>query len=130
MLNSLETRSPLLDQRLIEFAFGVVPSRLKATASGRKLLLKRLAARVLPAGFDLERKQGFSIPLAAWLRNGPWLDFFREVLLDQGSILFDRKLVAGLLDGQVHGRANSERLFALLMFELWRREYEVRLPNG
>ena len=45
MLNSLEVRAPLLDYRVIEFAFGRVPSELKATVSGRKLLLKKLASR-------------------------------------------------------------------------------------
>jgi asparagine synthetase B (glutamine-hydrolysing) len=44
MLNSLELRAPLLDYRLIEFAFGKVPSHLKATAQDKKILLKRLRA--------------------------------------------------------------------------------------
>jgi asparagine synthase (glutamine-hydrolysing) len=48
MLHSLDIRTPFLDHRLIEFAFGKVPSRLKATESDRKILLKELAARVLP----------------------------------------------------------------------------------
>ncbi len=125
MLNSLEVRAPLLDYRLIEFAFAKVPSRLKATPGGRKVLLKKLAGRVLPPAFDAQRKQGFSIPLAAWLRSGPWRDFFREVLSGAAGSLFNRKEVARLLDGQDKGRANSERLFALVMLELWRREYQL-----
>jgi asparagine synthase (glutamine-hydrolysing) len=88
-------------------------------------LLKKLARRVLPAGFDTERKQGFSIPLGSWLRSGPWLQFFREVLLDTNDGLFDRRCLQNLLEGQVRGRSNSERLFALVIFELWRREYGV-----
>jgi asparagine synthase (glutamine-hydrolysing) len=125
MLSSLEVRAPLLDCRVIEFAFGKVPSSLKATATQRKVLLKKLAARVLPPDFDLERKQGFSIPLAAWLRAGPWQRFFREVLLESRDGLFDRRFVAHLFEGQAKGRSNSERLFALVLFELWRREYNV-----
>jgi len=125
MLNSLEVRAPLLDYRLIEFAFAKVPSRLKVTPGGRKVLLKKLAGRVLPPAFDAQRKQGFSIPLAAWLRSGPWRDFFREVLSGAAGSLFNRKEVARLLDGQDKGRANSERLFALVMLELWRREYQL-----
>jgi len=125
MLNSLEVRAPLLDYRLIEFAFGKVPSHLKATATSRKVLLKKLAARLLPPEFDQHRKQGFSIPLASWLQSGPWQSFFREVLLGSGNAFFSRKVVSKLLDGQAKGRANTERLFALVMFELWRREYQV-----
>lgn len=77
MLNSLEVRAPLLDYRLIEFAYGKVPSYLKATADSRKVLLKRLTAKVLlPEFLDRHRKQGFSVPLASWLHNGPWARSF------------------------------------------------------
>jgi asparagine synthase (glutamine-hydrolysing) len=127
MLNSLEVRAPLLDHRLIEFAFGKVPSCLKATPMSRKILLKKLTARLLPPAFDQHRKQGFSIPLAAWLQAGPWQTFFRDVLLGAEGNFFDRKAVAALLDGQAKGRANSERLFALVLFELWRREYNISI---
>jgi asparagine synthase (glutamine-hydrolysing) len=127
MLTSLEVRAPMLDYRVIEFAFRKVPSALKATAALRKVLLKKLALRVLPAGFDLRRKQGFEIPLAAWLKSGPWRGFFGDVLLDRGQTTFDHGVVRALLAGQARGRSNSERLFGLLMFELWRREYAVTL---
>jgi asparagine synthase (glutamine-hydrolysing) len=127
MLNSLEVRAPMLDVPVIEFAFRKVPSELKATRTTRKVLLKRLAARLLPSEFDRMRKQGFSIPLSTWLRSGPWRTYFEEVLLDDGQSTFDRNSIRALLDGQRRGRSNSERLFGLLMFELWRREYRVTL---
>jgi asparagine synthase (glutamine-hydrolysing) len=127
MLSSLEVRAPLLDYRLAEFAFGKVPSRLKAMPDSRKVLLKKLCARVLPPEFDQQRKQGFSIPLASWLQQEPWKGYFRKVLLDADDAFFDRKVVSGLLSGQDKGRANSERLFALVLFELWRREYGVSM---
>lgn len=126
MLNSLEVRAPLLDHRLIAFAFGKVPAYLKTTPQDKKILLKRLTARVLPPNFDRQRKQGFSIPLAEWLKSGPFRDLFHEVLLDTGC-LFDRRTVRGLLKGQEQGRSNGERLFALVMFELWRREYAITI---
>jgi asparagine synthase (glutamine-hydrolysing) len=91
------------------------------------VLLKRLAARVLPAAFDFTRKQGFSIPLASWLRSGPWLESFREVLLDPGQTLFDRRFLQRLLAGKATLRRNAEGLFGLAMFELWRREYRVEI---
>jgi asparagine synthase (glutamine-hydrolysing) len=127
MLSSLEVRAPLLDRRVVEFACRRVPSALKATAGSRKVLLKQLAARVLPPQFDRQRKQGFSIPLAGWLEGGEWAGFFRETLLGSQSTLFEHKSIRTLLHGQQHGRANSERLFALVMFELWRREYRASL---
>ncbi len=48
MLSSLEVRAPMLDVRVMEFAFRRVPSELKATTASRKVLLKKLAERVLP----------------------------------------------------------------------------------
>lgn len=126
MLNSLEMRAPLLDYRVIEFAFKRVPSQLKATASDKKILLKRFASRVLPPEFDKQRKQGFSIPLVDWLRAGPYRELVWGVLTDP-QCLFDRGVVNRLLQGQDRGRSNGERLFALLLFELWRREYRVSL---
>ncbi len=127
MVNSLEVRAPMLDYRLIEFAFGKIPSYLKATATSGKVLLKKLTARLLPPDFDQHRKQGFSIPLGSWLQSGPWQCFFQEVLLDSDNTFFNRKVLSKLLNGQVHGRANSERLFALVLFELWRKEYGIGL---
>lgn len=95
----------LLDHRIVEFAFGKVPVNLKATSVERKLLLKKLATRLLPRQFDTNRKQGFSIPLAAWLHAGPWQRFFREVLLDSADPFFDKKAVGDLIDGHRKGRA-------------------------
>lgn len=124
MLNSLEIRAPLLDYRLIEFAFGKVPSKLKANQTEKKILLKRLTTRVLPPEFDRQRKQGFSIPLAQWLKGGAFRTLFQDVLRDP-QCSFDSRMVASLLRGQDAGRSNGERLFALVLFELWRREYGV-----
>jgi asparagine synthase (glutamine-hydrolysing) len=127
MLNSLEIRAPWLDYRLIEFAFGRVPDHLRATARERKILPRRLARKLLPPQLDLKRKQGFSIPLSAWL-TGTWGPFFNDVLRDADRSLFNPQVIEGLLAGQRKGRANAARLFSLTMFELWRREYNIALP--
>jgi asparagine synthase (glutamine-hydrolysing) len=126
MLNSLEVRAPLLDHRVIEFAFARVPGRLKATQNAKKILLKRLAVRVLPPEFDRKRKHGFSIPLPAWLKDGAFREMFHDVLLSSESI-FDRRAVRRLLRGQDWGFSNSERLFGLVLVELWRREYSLSI---
>jgi asparagine synthase (glutamine-hydrolysing) len=126
MLNSLELRAPMLDHRIIEFAFGRVPSYMKTTTTQRKILLKKLAARLLPPEFNQQRKQGFSVPLSDWLKIGSWRNYFNEILLDE-QCLFNRKAVAKLLFEQDKGRNNSERLFGLVIFELWRREYQMTL---
>ncbi len=80
-----------------------------------------------PPKFDQQRKQGFMIPLATWLQSGPWLKFFRDVLLDDGQILFEHRDIESLFNGLKKGYSSSERLFGLVMFELWRREYRVEI---
>ena len=126
MLASLEMRAPFLDFRIIEFAFGKVPNRLKTNLTERKILLKRLCKKVLPPEFNADRKQGFTIPMPIWLNAGPWRDFISDILLDKESI-FDRRAVHALIDGHGGSRNNAERLLGLAVFELWRRAYNVRM---
>lgn len=126
MLNSMEVRAPFLDHRLVEFAFGKVPGRLKATTQDKKILLKQLCARLLPPQFDRQRKQGFSIPLAQWLKGGSLRQLFNDVLTSK-RCTFDQTMIRKLLEGQDRGRGNGQRLFALVMFELWRNEYGVEV---
>jgi asparagine synthase (glutamine-hydrolysing) len=124
MLCSLEVRAPFLDVRLIDLAFRRLPDCLRATGRERKILSRRLAQRLLPAGLDLARKQGFSIPLARWFK-GDWGRFIEDVLTSREADLFDRNVVGQLLAGQRTGFSNTHRLFALMIVELWRREYRV-----
>jgi asparagine synthase (glutamine-hydrolysing) len=126
MLASLEVRAPFLDYRLIEFAYKQVPSILKATPHHKKILLRKLTENLLPPEFDRQRKQGFSIPLASWLKSGAFRDLFYDVLTDSHGT-FDKKTVQQLLQGQDRGRSNADRLFALVMFELWKREYGISI---
>jgi asparagine synthase (glutamine-hydrolysing) len=125
MLNSLEVRAPFLDYRIIEFAFKKLPSSEKVTTTEKKIFLKKVAKNILPPKFDYARKQGFSIPLNTWLqRKGLYRSFFEDVLLDQDSF-FSQDFILNLFDGIDKGRANSERLFGLVIFELWRKKYSV-----
>jgi hypothetical protein len=66
-----------------------------------------------------------SIRSATWLRTGSWWKFFCGILLESDGGVFSKKALRRLLNGQAKGRANAERLFALVMLELWRREYRV-----
>ncbi len=124
MLNSLEVRSPFLDVPVIEFAFGRVPSHLKATPTDRKIILKKLATRLLPKGFDFKRKQGFGAPLESWLQAGSWRRLFEDVLFDPGAP-FSKPEVEKLFRGLEAGRCVKNQLFGLALFELWRRQYGV-----
>jgi len=127
MLVSIEVRAPMLDYRVIEFAFGCVPNYLRTTMKERKILLRRLASKILPKTLDLMRpKRGFSLPLRSWFK-GDWGLYIEEVLAEADSNIFDRRNIHALIRGQKRGYNNAERLFALTMFELWRREYRISL---
>ena len=82
--------------------------------------------KLLPTDFDKNRKQGFGIPIGSWIRsNNEWQIFFKDNLLDSTDSIFDKNELNKLLNGHIGGRENTERLFGLLMFELWRKEYKI-----
>lgn len=116
MAVSLELRCPLLDYRLVEFAFGKLSSTWKVRPGETRRLQRRMAQGVLPDTLDLKRKQGFSIPLNEWLRETGC-----EAVHDSLAMLPDvinRGEVQRLIDGHQAGRANGGRLFALLMLAM------------
>jgi asparagine synthase (glutamine-hydrolysing) len=127
MLASLEVRTPFLDYRIIEFAFSKVPDHLRVCGKERKILLRHLAKLLLPPALDIDRKQGFAIPLSHWFK-GSWGPYFEEVLSQLPAEVFNKRFVAGLLKRQRQGFSNMQRLFSLVIFELWRRHYQIALP--
>jgi asparagine synthase (glutamine-hydrolysing) len=127
MLNSLELRAPFLDYKLIEFAYGRLNDTYRATKYERKILLKKLAKRLLPPTFDFNRKQGFTLPLNSWIK-GDWGSYVREVLFGADKNIFNLHMIHKLMKYQLMGLPNANRLFAITMFELWRREYSISLP--
>jgi asparagine synthase (glutamine-hydrolysing) len=125
MDNSLEVRVPLLDHKLVEFAFGL-PTDLKIGygADGRietKRLLKRSAARFYPRELVERRKWGFGIPVHQWL-NGPLKPMVHD-LLGGGSWLashLDGGAVRGVVRDYYAGRQERVgELWNLLALRLW-----------
>jgi asparagine synthase (glutamine-hydrolysing) len=122
MASSLEVRAPLLDHRIVEFAFSKVPNPMRVSATERKILLQRLAAKLLPPEFDAGRKQGFAIPLADWLTLGyrsRWCDRFEA----QFKHVFDFSAIRPLLKASYVGGVT--RTFGLLFLMHWMETYGV-----
>jgi asparagine synthase (glutamine-hydrolysing) len=125
MAHSLELRVPFLDNEVAAFAHGLA-TPLKVRGLAKKRLLRRALAPLLPRRILHGRKQGFSIPVAAWLR-GPLQGFAREVLSPdtlarQGCL--DPAVVATLLDDHCAGREDlSRQLWGLIAFTLWFDRY-------
>lgn len=116
MAVSLEMRAPLLDHRLVEFAFGRIPSIWKVKGRETRRVQKILASRWLPPELDVQRKQGFSIPLNEWMRNSGGGELRR--IRDWLPTCINQDEVDGVLTGHAKGRANGGRLFALLMLAI------------
>ncbi len=125
MAVSLEAREPLLDHKLVEFAFSL-PGRLKINGLQTKWIFKKTMERLLPRENIYRPKEGFSIPIKHWLRQE-----LREMLLDYLSEkrikeegLFNYGPIKQMIDGHLDGRKNwSHQLWALLVFEIWRENY-------
>jgi len=121
MAHSLELRVPFLDPLVAGFA-AALPTAMKVRGTAKKRLLRRAVAPLLPKEIVRGRKQGFSIPLAAWLR-GPLEPFAREVLsapnLERQGYL-DPAVVAGVLDRHCSRREDlSRQLWGLMSLTLW-----------
>jgi len=125
MAHSLEDRSPLLDREIVEFAASI-PSDIKLRGHQLKYIFKKVAANFLPEPLMTRRKQGFSFPLAYWMKGflGDLLEtVLRESrLADEGY--FDRSYMMKLLHQHRTGKADHNyRLWILLNLELWWRLY-------
>jgi asparagine synthase (glutamine-hydrolysing) len=125
MAHSLEARVPFLDPVVAELALAL-PTGLKVRGFAKKRLLRQAVAPLLPRAIARGRKQGFSIPVAAWLR-GDLEDFARQVLsadtvARQG--FFRPDAVRALIDEHVHGRTDlSRQIWGLMSFTLWFDSY-------
>jgi len=125
MAHSLELRAPFCDHRLIETSLALSPS-LKLPGLRLKGLLKRAFSDVLPREILSRRKQGFMIPLGRWLRTD--LRDTMEDLLSSERIrargLFVPAAVEALKGEHLGGiRSHGDRLWTLMMAELWMRHY-------
>jgi len=123
MAHGLEVRCPLLDRRVIEFAFRV-PASTKMPRLQSKALLKQLArGRVPDEVLDLP-KHGFTAPIAEWIA-GPYADAFRDDVLGSRSLsasLVDTRVVARLFaEHRARRRDHSYALWAVWMLERWAR---------
>ena len=121
MAASLEARCPFLDHRMIEFAWRV-PTRLKVHGGQGKWLLRRVLHRYLPKNLFERPKQGFNVPIGAWLR-GPLHDWARD-LLDAARIrrdgFLDPDKVESCWREHLSGQVERAReLWAILMVQAW-----------
>ena len=125
MANSLECRVPFLDHRVVELA-ARMPIGYKLRGGSAKYILRRTFADLLPRDLVRRPKRGFAVPLASWFR-GELADFSRQMLLDPRSLdrgIFRPEAVRQMLhEHQTSAADHGYRLWGLLFFELWQRQW-------
>ena len=130
MAYALEARSPLLDHELMEFAASI-PAELKVRGSEKKWIFRQALRGWLPDEILDRPKQGFTVPIGEWFRNDLH-DLVRDVLLDPGTLergYFRPQVVRSMLERHMTGDdTETKPLWALLMFELWHREFVDSSP--
>jgi asparagine synthase (glutamine-hydrolysing) len=137
MAASIESRVPFLDHQLVEFAAGL-PTRLKLQGSTTKRILRESMRGILPPSILARPKMGFPVPVGSWFR-GRWRGMVTELVLGGRARqrgIFNPEEVSRLVDEHVSGRVDhTERLWALVNFELWLRRFvdgeaDVRMPQA
>lgn len=125
MAVSLEGRAPLLDHKLIEFVTRI-PSSLKLTGLETKHIMKTAVKDLVPAEILNRPKQGFGVPIQEWI-NQQLRSRIRETLSESRTRqrgYVDSRYVDVLLDEHERGRRDhSMGLWALVMLELWHRQF-------
>jgi asparagine synthase (glutamine-hydrolysing) len=131
MAASIEARVPLLDHPLVEWA-ARLPDRYKVSGFEGKVLLKRLARRMLPREIVDRPKVGFTVPLSPWFR-GPLRDILCDTLLSPtclGRGNYDPGALRGYVDDHMSGRRDRAReLWTLFTLELWHRAFMDQPPR-
>jgi asparagine synthase (glutamine-hydrolysing) len=126
MAHSLEVRVPFLDHLLVEFV-ARIPAHFKVRGLQKKFIFRRAIVDWLPKEHFKMPKQGFSVPMAAWLRGS-----LRPMLCDlvasqewRTSGWLNYAAVRKLVDEHLAGRENHEnRLWAIVCFKEWERQYQ------
>src|SRR5262245_22917957 len=127
MAVALEVRPPLLDHRVVEFAW-TLPRHLRIRAGESKWLLRCVLDRHVPRKLVKRPKMGFGVPLARWL-GGPLRDWAEDLLDPRhlGGGILDTHAVRQLWSDHVDGGRNwAYALWTILMFEAWRRRWAAQ----
>jgi asparagine synthase (glutamine-hydrolysing) len=119
MAHGVEARCPYLDRDVFPFAWNL-PDDLKVNASEDKRVLREVARQLLPGSVANRPKQGFSAPVASWLR-GPWRPLAEAAFSEQSRLgdFVDLKVVRLMWDRHLAGADWAAALWSLLVLERW-----------
>ena len=124
MAASIESRVPFLDHKLVEFT-ARLPGRMKIRGGITKYILRESMKGILPDSILKRPKMGFPVPVGAWFR-GPFKSVIDEYVLSDRALqrgIFDPSFVRSLVKRHDGGEDHCERLWSLVNFEIWQRQF-------
>ena len=124
MAASIESRVPFLDHKLVELTASL-PERMKLRGVTTKYILRESMKGILPDPILTRSKMGFPVPLGAWFR-GPFRTMIDEYVLGErvrARGIFDHTYLQQLVNEHQSGVDHSERLWMLVNFEMWQRQF-------
>ncbi len=131
MSNSLETRSPFLDYKIVELAASLRTS-FKLRPWEKKYILKKLAVRYLPREVVYRPKHGFSVPMDTWV-SGSWSTVIRDTVFNTAARqrgLFDFDYLERCWQDHFNRKArHGHRFWLLFCLELWFQFFVDRTRN-
>jgi asparagine synthase (glutamine-hydrolysing) len=145
MAHSLETRTPFLDNDLVNFALNIPikyklrdnntkltvnendPKKLELGSSNGKLILRKVLSNYVPHHYANGLKQGFSAPDASWFK-GESIDYIKSLLFNKRARIYDfiqPQTAQALMNEHFSGKTNRRLLiWSLLCFEWWNRIFD------
>jgi asparagine synthase (glutamine-hydrolysing) len=124
MAASIESRVPFLDHKLVEFT-ARLPERMKIRGGITKYILRESMKGILPDSILSRPKMGFPVPVGSWFR-GQFKNVIEEYVLSERALqrrIFEPAFVHSLVKRHDLGEDHSERLWALVNFEIWQRQF-------
>lgn len=124
MATSIESRVPFLDHKLVEYTCSL-PERLKLRGGTTKYILRESMKGILPEAILTRAKMGFPVPIASWFR-GAYRPLVDEYILGERARargIFEPQYVREVVDRHMAGENHDERLWALVNFEIWQRQF-------
>lgn len=121
MAVSLESRVPLLDKDIVEFAW-TLPHNYKMDQNASKKVLRNVLFRYVPKAMMDRPKKGFSIPVTDWIRNGELREWAEDMLNPERirrEAIIDEKIVTKMWNGFKKDGRGANYIWYLLMFEEW-----------
>jgi len=126
MLHALEVRSPFMDHEVVRMAAGLSTAQL--IKGGPKRMLREAFSADLPDFVFRRKKMGFAVPIGQWLRESlrPMMEDLLGAAGSFASTHFQTKVWREMIDKHCGGKVDhSQRLYSLVMLELWWRDQRI-----